>query len=203
MTHAEDQCTWPVDTSCLPEVTPDNAHQIREAIDTATHVLWALTGRRFGVCPQVIHLPDAAPHCDPRRGPRARSAVLRGQVHAVTSVVDASGNPVSGFVVNGHRIENLPSSALTIEYLSGDPIPAGAAMMVGTLAKERYLQCIGDDRRCRLPSNTTGVSRQGVSIQLATPEDFMRAGRTGLPEVDTWIVALNPRGDDSLSEVLT
>lgn len=48
-------CTWPVDENCLDESI--DATLRREAIDSAVGVLWALTGRRFGVC-TVIARPD-------------------------------------------------------------------------------------------------------------------------------------------------
>lgn len=202
-TPVDEQCQWPVAADCLPEITDENAAAIREAVDTATLVLWSITGRRFGICPQVLELPDAAGEvCRPGTGPRSRSVQLTGVVQAVTAITDGQGNPVEGAVVNRRTITNLPSTALRIEYLEGEAIPPGAAQAVGTLAKERYLQCIGDDRRCRLPSNATNVTRQGVSVQLATPDDWIRAGKTGLDDVDSWVAALNPRGDAEPSEVL-
>jgi len=50
-------CTWPVDTSCLPalpaDADPEDQARLREAIDAAVLVMWALTGRQFGQCPTV------------------------------------------------------------------------------------------------------------------------------------------------------
>ncbi len=49
-------CNWPVDTACLPSVdasTPDAA-KMDAAMDLAVSVLWALSGRRFGVCPVIV-----------------------------------------------------------------------------------------------------------------------------------------------------
>lgn len=40
---------WPVDRECLP--TGADSHRVAEAVDTAVAVLWALTGRRFGLRP--------------------------------------------------------------------------------------------------------------------------------------------------------
>jgi hypothetical protein len=47
-------CAWPVDRSCLPTATsePDKIKQ-QAAEDMAVSVLWALSGRQFGVCPVV------------------------------------------------------------------------------------------------------------------------------------------------------
>lgn len=54
MATMETPCTWPVDTTCLPTVPEEQKPRLREAIDTAVGVLWALTGRRFGVCPVTV-----------------------------------------------------------------------------------------------------------------------------------------------------
>lgn len=45
-------CDWPVDRSCLPvaESELDKVRQ-QDAEDLAVSVLWALSGRQFGVCP--------------------------------------------------------------------------------------------------------------------------------------------------------
>ncbi|UBF41624.1 head-to-tail adaptor [Gordonia phage AnarQue] len=50
-------CDWPVDDSCLtalPDDADDAAKALRQAaLDMAVDVLWALSGRQFGVCPVV------------------------------------------------------------------------------------------------------------------------------------------------------
>lgn len=196
------ECMWPVDADCLPEATEENREQLRDAIDTATTVLWGLTGRRFGICPYEVTV-DALPdnHCGPWGKATVRAHKLPGTVQAVTEVLDAQGNPVDGVKVSGQWVRDLPPSEVTIRYLAGEPIPEGAALAVGRLAKERYLQCIGD-KRCRLPSGATQVTRQGVSVQMMNPSDFLDQGRTGLPEVDMWVSSVNPYGMAEPSEVL-
>ena len=51
--------------------------------------------------------------------------------------------------------------------------------------------CI-DDETCRLPRGTQSVARQGVTIELSDPMQYLDAGRTGIPEVDQIVKALNP-----------
>lgn len=54
-------CSWPVDRSCLPVAETDiDAQQQTDAEDLAVSVLWALSGRQFGVCP-VIARPCRQP----------------------------------------------------------------------------------------------------------------------------------------------
>ena len=54
-------CTWPVDRTCLPvsESEPERIKQ-EHAEDLAVSVLWALSGRQFGICP-VIARPCPTP----------------------------------------------------------------------------------------------------------------------------------------------
>lgn len=207
-----DDCQWPIDMKCLPEITDDNAQQVRDAADTAVLVLWALTGRRFGICPTEYVLPPAEGGCppDPRLvggewynlppGP-TRRVQLPGPVVEVTRVEDDEGNALPIPVVDGDTLLNVPAAARVVSYTRGEPIPPGAAERVGILARERYLQCVGDSK-CRLPRTATQVTRQGVTVSLPTAQEIIDSGSTGLPEVDLWVRALNPYGSAQVSEVV-
>lgn len=47
-------CGWPTDRTCLPVAdTPIDTQQQQDAEDLAVSVLWALSGRQFGVCSVV------------------------------------------------------------------------------------------------------------------------------------------------------
>lgn len=78
----------------------------------------------------------------------------------------------------------------SVTYLRGQDPPAGAALAVGRLALEFWNICTGG--KCRLPKRWQTVTRQGVSVQRADPTDLLAQGYTGLPEIDTWIHAVNP-----------
>lgn len=84
-------------------------------------------------------------------------------------------------------------AALTeVTYTFGEPPPAGgrdsAVTLALELAKDMY-----DIAGCRLPKRTTSVQRQGVSITMADPADFLKEGKTGLISVDLWLSAVNPQ----------
>ena len=207
-----DSCQWPIDPTCLPPITDENRSQVREALDTAVLVLWALTGRRFGICPVEYVLPPPPASCppDPRlvggvwhnTSPGAsRDVVLPGPVDSILSVEDYEGSDMAIPVLDGDVLRRVPAGARVVKYLRGEPVPAGVAERVSILARERYLQCIGDSR-CRLPRNTTSVTRQGVSVQMPSPQEIIDSGSTGLPEVDLWVRSLNPNGLSSPSEVI-
>lgn len=56
-------CTWPVSTACLPEVTSEeDTAKLQSAVDTAVHILWSFTGRRYGCCPRIAR--PCARDCD-------------------------------------------------------------------------------------------------------------------------------------------
>ena len=71
------------------------------------------------------------------------------------------------------------------------PFPAGTAAAVGEVACE-YLASL-QGRECRLPSSATSISRQGVTVVLASSDEFntLRPGldhrRLGLPIADSWL----------------
>lgn len=47
-------CAWPVQPECCPAWDGATAEQRANAAAIATEILWALTGRRFGVCPVTV-----------------------------------------------------------------------------------------------------------------------------------------------------
>lgn len=192
-------CEWPVDEGCAPkEAVGDD--RWATAVDLSRQVLWALTGRRFGVCPVVYAVPGGEPEvCSPCSAPRWRVVHLPGPVWEVTGVYDAQGAEVDLHVFYGWRVRAVPGG--WVEYLKGEPVPKGTGQIVGTLAAELFLQCIGD-RRCRLPRNASSATRQGVSVQFPDPVEIIQAGLTGVPEVDLWIKSLNPQGLAQDSEVI-
>lgn len=75
-----------------------------------------------------------------------------------------------------------------VTYLRGELVPDGGAAAAGALACEYVKMCQGGP--CRFPKRVTSVSRQGVSVSA---NETIQSGETGLPEVDAWVRALNPR----------
>ncbi len=227
-------CTWPVDRSCLPIAETDIDKQKQaDAENMAVSVLWALSGRQYGVCPVIARpCPQVcAPHDFSASGPgwyplwsngqwrnvscgcagscsyASPSVVhLAGPVAAVTEVNfgDQTVDPTL-YRLEGNRLYRTDGSAWptqnlaqplpnpgtwSVEYSRGTPPPANVAVLVGLLALEFLSACSGG--KCRLPRRVTSVSRQGVSYQMIDPTDIYATGKTGLPEVDLWLSAVNP-----------
>ena len=84
---------------------------------------------------------------------------------------------------------NTPdSNTFAVTYYMGfapDPISSYAA---GLLAVEYAKNCMGDT--CRLPANITGITRQGVAMDVQA--GLWPNGFTGIEEVDAWIFQVNP-----------
>lgn len=245
-------CDWPIDRTCLPELptlsdppTPEEQGTYDAALaaqlaaeDLAVEVLWALSGRQFGLCPAKARpcptretppwrdWPYGWPYvvmfddgrwvnwpcgCGPRcsvSGPRA--VHLPGPVAPPTlddPIVVTVGDVVltgDDFVLEGDVLyrkgANWPSQDLgkplgetgtwSVEYLRGYRPPAGTAKFVGTLAAEFLKAC--SDEECRLPRTVTTASRRGVTYRVYDPAVIYADGKTGIPEIDLWLAAVNP-----------
>ncbi len=79
----------------------------------------------------------------------------------------------------------------TVTYMKGFPVPKGVARLTGLLVNEFYQACTGG--KCRLPRTVTEVSRQGVTYRSFNPHDIYQSGKVGIPEIDLWLAAVNPR----------
>lgn len=79
----------------------------------------------------------------------------------------------------------------TITYSYGEPPPEGGVQACVELAVERAAYARGD--QCAWPKTVTSSTRQGLSMEIPNPMDFISEGRTGLPGVDMWLGAVNPQ----------
>lgn len=119
----------------------------------------------------------------------------------VTSVVSVTveGDPFaawrlldSGWI---ERTDGRPwqvcDGATEITYTFGAPPPAGgrdAAVELGIELLKHRRKLKG----CRLPSRTTSITRQGLSMEIIDPMEFLNNGGTGLVLVDMWLRSVNP-----------
>lgn len=89
-----------------------------------------------------------------------------------------------------------------VTYTFGSKPPALGRMAARRLANELILAADGDDS-CALPSRATSVSRQGLTLQIFDPQDFMDKGHTGLYEVDLFIATVNPGKNKKRAKVFS
>lgn len=87
----------------------------------------------------------------------------------------------------------------TVAYVQGQPVPAGGLYAAGQLACELYKAMMG--KACALPQRVTEISREGVSMTVLDPAEFLDKGRTGISAVDLWIASVNPYGLPSATTV--
>jgi hypothetical protein len=83
--------------------------------------------------------------------------------------------------------------AFAIEIIYGQAPDTGGIRAAAVLASEFVKACLGDGS-CRLPTRVQTITRQGVTMALIDPLEFLTNGRTGLYEVDLWLAAVNPEG---------
>lgn len=141
---------------------------------------------------------------------------LPGPVHEVLAVrVDGQLLPAEQWRVAGDRLTRvdgvwpavqnlaLPDTepgTWSVTYDRGiAPSTAGRAA-VTALAVELNRARTGDGK-CKLPQRVQTITREGITMTLLDPQEFLDKGRTGLPDVDRWLVLVNPGGQRSPSVV--
>lgn len=128
----------------------------------------------------------------------------------ITNVVSVTidGQPFTGYqMLRNGWIERTDggtwevcSGNTEVTYQFGEPPPFGGKRAAIALAFEIGLEQTGDEA-CRLPSNVVSVTRQGLTYQMQSAAELQDLYRTGVPEVDRWLMAVNPQGRPAMSEV--
>jgi hypothetical protein len=124
----------------------------------------------------------------------------------VSVTIDGDAFTSFEMIRNGwiERVDGQPwavcGGETVITYQYGEAPPAGGKQAAIDLAYELGREQTGDDK-CRLPSTTVSVTRQGVTIQRQTADEYQALQRTGLPEVDRWLAAVNPRSHPARARV--
>jgi hypothetical protein len=102
------------------------------------------------------------------------------------------------------QLLQLPDDAadvLVVDYTWGVTVGDGDRRAIGRLGCELVKACL--DLPCRLPQRVQTITRQGVSMTLIDPLDFLDEGRTGVYEFDLWLSQVNPNGLHRRSRVRT
>lgn len=123
---------------------------------------------------------------------------LRGTPVRSVQKVSLGGTELSAEnykIVNGSILQLsgacIDIDGLEITYTYGVGVPTAGQRAARMLASELVLGWSGDGT-CRLPDRATSISRQGISIEILDPQDFLNDGRTGVYEVDLFLRAANP-----------
>lgn len=167
-----------------------------DATSIATRVVYELLGRRW-VWPAVttteIH--------EIRSGQRVISLFGRpvtnvDSVHLEGSVEELTYALESGFQI---RLENALNAScrglarLMVTYTFGSEPPVAVLRAIEVYAGE-LSKAMSGDSTCRLPQRVTTIVRQGVSMTLLDPGEYLDEGKTGIPDVDAILKVFNPSG---------
>lgn len=176
--------------------------------DIATRIIYELLGRRW-VWPAITTTEEIDVP------PGQRFLHLSGRpVRDVISIVDSNDPDTQlDFVLhNGYRVDfgtdptaivggywyPLPyatmcnaTTKIIVEYTYGSPPPLAVKMAIDMLSREFTLLFNGDDE-CKLPERVKSVSRQGISMEILSPQDFLENGLTGVTEIDEILATFNP-----------
>jgi len=181
----------------LEDCVTDDSVDLVEVCATATRVLARLVGWRFGSY-AVAERPIVS---------ACNEAVLAFPVVGSLSVsVEGVAVPAADFRLEGHyrlvlgvpvpeqRLDRSLGATGTwgASYETGWPLTPDAKAAARLYACELAKLAAGDPA-CRLPTGTTSVTREGVTVTVDTPSGEDR-DRTGLPSVDLWIESVNPEG---------
>lgn len=127
--------------------------------------------------------------------------VLPGPVGMIVSVtvdnvvLDASAYRIENGVhlvrVDGGQWPRVHDDSFTVTYYNSSPVDAMGAHAAGVMAAE-WAKYLTGDKKCRLPTSVTSVTRQGMNYQVA--HGMFPDGKTGIPEIDAYLMLLNPHG---------
>lgn len=207
-------------TQCSESATEE---QIEQAAAIASELLWQLSGGRFGL--REITVRPYRLTCSRRREFTypviselcCGSRLIRLDERAEEIIeVKVNGGVVTDYRFYDHRMIVLDSQTFpccqdlslpdtddgtwSITYTAGVPIPEGGKFAAQMYACE-LVKAMTNDGSCKLPQRVQTISRQGITVALLDPQEFLTSYRTGLPLVDAWLASINPKGYQSGGKV--
>ena len=90
---------------------------------------------------------------------------------------------------------------VVVDYQWGLPVDTHATVAIARFGCEVLKMLHGQD--CALSDGITQLNRQGISIDVLDPFDFLADGRTGVIEFDIWLRTVNPHRRHSRPRVRT
>jgi hypothetical protein len=208
---SESSCPWPVDaeTCGLADLDPDSP-VFASAVATASSIMTRLSAYTVGTCEAQIRPLTLCRECRSWCCGGADAIYLVGpfslNVWEVTTVSlgpDAYPTDSWRFDREDRMLYRVPpdvwptrderwsapgtGEAFVVDAVIGVPPDDWALDVASRLVKELVLSCTGG--KCRLPSNATSVTSQGVTVRLRDIEV-----NTFIPELAAWVNAVNPHG---------
>lgn len=210
--------------SDLPEDMQTDEDAATAALEYASFVMWALSGRMYGPVQTTTEAYDTRSTL--AMGAQVYPLFLNGNPYNVSGCADCPcavcgvfhrtrlrGYPVqyiSKVWVNGELLDPVAYVLLDYSVLGLKTISAcnarcitveyafGAGIPPGgknaVVKLASELLLSGMGAPCALPERVTSITRQGMSFTLLDPQDFLEHGRTGIYEIDLMLKAVNPAG---------
>lgn len=120
---------------------------------------------------------------------RIDEVVVNGEVVPATAYRVENGNILVR--TDGGEWPSCSGEDFTVTYLNAYEVDDMGSYVAGILALE-FFKSITNEKKCRLPSTVTSVTRNGVSMEMNTA--MFPEGTTGITEVDAWLMQFNPHG---------
>lgn len=102
-------------------------------------------------------------------------------------------------------VGDLDDGAFSVTYSTGLAVPQMGVLAATKLTEHLIRGCSGNGCGCGTGTrqNLQRLSRQGVDLEFADPQELFDDGRTGIEAVDWFIRAMNPYGLASPMRVLS
>ena len=206
---SELSCPWSVDVdSCnLADLDPEDPIFI-SAVATASSIMTRLSAYTVGICETELRPLELCPKCRTWCCGGADALLLNGPLGVNVWDVVRVRLGADDYLETTWRYDRgtkmlyrVPpdrwptkdekwsapgeGEAFVLDVEIGIPPDAWALDVAARLTKELYLSCMG--AKCRLPSNATSITSQGISIRLRDQEV-----NTFIPELAAWVHAVNP-----------
>lgn len=95
-----------------------------------------------------------------------------------------------------------PTREWIVTYVYGTPPNEQIRFAIWKM-QEQFDLALAGDSACRLPKRITSIARQGISMTLLDPQDFLEKGLTGIEEVDFMLSTMNRGRAKARSRVFT
>lgn len=198
-----------------------------DAVSAASMILYKLTGERYTginsttesygtghyasyniqpvvVDGQIRHIPMAVGQRELRLRHSPVRSVESIKLNGVLMDPDSYSLRNNAYIVRTHSVPWIMDVMwdLEVSYTYGAPIPAMAKSAAIRLANELIWSKTGS-RECTLPERVTSITRQGESLTMLDPLNFLKEGRTGVYEIDLFLQVVNPNKAKKKSKVFS